>query len=205
MKFLKENFMSILVLALVLVLFIQRCTESRDVQENRIVTIKDTTIYIHDTVHTSKPVFITGKRDTIKEKEIWYETPTDLGTLERKFDTLRQMFLAVNTFTDTTTFDSSSVVVTSKIQNNELVESTYQWKLEYPTVTVNNYIPPKLKNQIYIGGQLIGNPASLISGVNANVLVKNKKDQIFGAGVGTDFKSNIIYNVQSYWKIKLKK
>ena len=37
-----------------------------------------------------------------------------------------------------------------------------------------------------------------------SVLYKNKKDQMYGAKAMLDFKGNLYYGIQSYWKIKLK-
>lgn len=212
MKFLKDHAYKIIIVILVVVLFLQRCTEKATTNPSSpIITIRDTTIYVHDTIFSSVPVFIksekpkkteTKKSSTTEEGSIWIPI-TDTTGLQACND-LYEAYSVINTFTDTARFDSSRIIVTSTVSGNELISNQYEIDLKYPTVTVNNYIPTKLRTQLYVGGQISGSKENFLNSVSANFLIKNKKDQIFGGGIGTNF-NYIVYNIQSYWKIRLKK
>ena len=198
MKFIKDNFLTLIVLVLIAILFLQRCTEKRDALVTTIT--KDSIIIIRDTSFLVKPILIKSKRDTIKEKDSFFLPSENYGELKEQFIKLREELLALNVYNSSSKFDSSSVTIHDTIQGNKILSRSVDWNLKYPILTVNNFIPIKPKNQLYVGGQLLGGATSQI---NLNLLFKNKKDQIFGGGIGINSKGNVLYNVQSYWKIKL--
>ena len=71
------------------------------------------------------------------------------------------------------------------------------------TVTITKYAEPT--RQLYVGGGINATSLSSFRSVEGGVLYKNKRDQILGAKVGINVDGTVIYGVQSYWKIKLKK
>lgn len=59
------------------------------------------------------------------------------------------------------------------------------------------------KNQFYVGGGLYGNKLTIIQGINAGFIFKNKKDRIYKADVMYDFNTGVNYSISTYFKIHL--
>lgn len=57
------------------------------------------------------------------------------------------------------------------------------------------------KNQLYIGGGVYGNKLSIIQGIHAGLLFKNKQDRIYKGDVMYDFNTGINYDLSTYFKI----
>lgn len=183
-----------------MIVFLQKCNDT-SVQSNTIV-IRDTIMYHHDTTYVSTPTLIERIKDTINNN--YYTASLNFDTLQLQFDKLKGELLSKNIYRDTARYDSSQVIITDVIQQNEVRLRKYEWDLKYPVITVNNYIPAKISKQIYVGGQVSGGknyPGSL----TGNVLLKTKEDKIFGVGVGMNTNGNLIYSAQAYIKLKLKK
>ena len=198
--------MSLLVLVLVLILLLQKCGSDGNISK----ATHDTVIsvqyhYIKDTGY-SKPTFIKGQRDTILESSVEYVPSQDYDELYNQFEELKQAVLSKNIYTDKLKIDSfGTVEIIDTIQRNQIIGRRYINNLIIPTktITITNNIPIKPKNQFYIGGDIQGSQIKLIQGFDAGILLKNKKDQIFGATVGISTTGEIRYGIQSYWKIKL--
>lgn len=205
MKFIKENFLVLIVLLLIAVLFLQRCNESEST--NTIIT-RDSIIKIisRDTIYITSPTIV--KSTFIRKDSVFLPSSvpsTDYSELKYQFEELKSLLLTQVIYKDTAKFDSSLVIITDTVELNKIKARGVEFKLKYPIITIIEHVPNLLKNQFYIGGQLEGEQAQLIKQINANLLFKNKKDQIFGGGVGINVNGKIVYNIQSYWKIKLKK
>jgi hypothetical protein len=53
-------------------------------------------------------------------------------------------------------------------------------------------------------GTSIAKKALILNAAEVGLLYKNKKDQMYGAKAQVDFKGNVSYGVQTYWKLRLK-
>jgi hypothetical protein len=67
------------------------------------------------------------------------------------------------------------------------------------TTTITKYAPAK--GALFIGGGITGNKNG-VELLQGGLLYKSKKDKVFGLNLGINGNSQIIYGVQSYWKIK---
>jgi hypothetical protein len=59
------------------------------------------------------------------------------------------------------------------------------------------------KNQLYIGGGLYGNKLTIIQGIDAGIIFKNKKDRVYKADVMYDFNTGVNFAISTYFKIHL--
>ena len=91
------------------------------------------------------------------------------------------------------------------MQKNLVVGRSFKYNLTYPVIKETIITPPARKNQLYVGGEVEGSLTSLVSGINAGLLFKNKKDQIFGLKAGLTPQGQPNVGVSSFWKITLKK
>jgi hypothetical protein len=85
-----------------------------------------------------------------------------------------------------------------------VVGRSTQVNVKYPIIKETITLPAPKTRQVYAGGQISGNSAELINGINAGLLLKNKRDQIYGVTIGLNTNGQVSYGLQSYWKIKLK-
>jgi hypothetical protein len=97
------------------------------------------------------------------------------------------------------------VAIADTVNKNELLNRSYSYKYKIPTitekVTITKTNPPK--NQVYIGGGVNASKSFGVESLNAGLMLKTKKDQLFGLKVGTSLDGQLSYGFQSYWKIKL--
>lgn len=209
MKFVKDNFQFIVILILFAVILLQRCGSEPKIEPVKptIVTTVDTSwkhiqqpvINVYPTVSNHIPYTPKTGRDTL-----YLPSPID-SILRLQYKALRDSLLATNTYEQVFKSDSSSVMVKDTVSQNKIVGRSYQFNLKYPLIKQVTTIkePYKPVNQLYVGGGLNGSQASFIRSVEAGLLLKNRKDQIYGVKIGIETPGIITYGVQSYWKIKL--
>ena len=199
--FIKKNFLIAIVIVLSILLFIERCSQPKpDVPQP---TIKHDTTYVKkdSIIHTKPKVIKVAGQSTIDT--IYLPNP-NYDKLLIQYRNLLTLYFNKNISSDTLKLDKyGKVFVLDTITKNVISGRTFTYHLNIPEVTTTITLPPKLVNQVYIGGSLEGTAASPVHQITGGFLFKNKKDQIFGAYTGIDFSGQIVYGVQSYWKIKL--
>ena len=118
------------------------------------------------------------------------------------------MHTARNMYIDTILIDTfGKVFIYDTVQFNKLGRRGILKNYTIPVII--KYIPTPIppQGQLYVGGGLDGtyiNKQVNLNMVEAGLMYKNKKDQMYGAKAMLDFKGNLYYGIQSYWKIKLK-
>jgi hypothetical protein len=209
-KLIGKHFFSIIIVILLLIIFLQRCEDDRKkVSSNG--NKKDTTVLIINHLYKdttrSKPVFVKGERDTLLEYNVYYLPSKDYDSLYIQYTNLKEAFLSKNIYRDSVQIDTFGYVkVIDTIQKNQSLGRSFIKDLKIPekTITITNTIYPEPKRQLYIGGGIFGNENNVVGQVQAGLLLKNKKDQIFGLSTGINANGQVQYGVSSYWKIKLK-
>lgn len=203
MKFILSNVVNFLVLVLVGILFIQRCSE-KPVEPIAPTVVRDTVYVVHDSVIYTKPQVIQTIRMSSKDSLI-YLPDSNYAGLVLQYQEAIAMLLAKNVQKDSIPLDSVGYVkVVDTVQKNLIVSRKYQTNLKYPIIKETITLPYKPVNQVYVGGDITGSQTNIINQVRAGLLFKNKKDQIFTGSIGLQTNGQVIYGVGSYWKIKLK-
>ena len=197
----------ILVLFIVILLFII-LTQDRSCNSPK---MEPTTVTVHDTAWAVRDSLIIKK---LKIKETIYETiqtppeyiaDTSYPRLKEQYDSLVVAYLAKSIYADTVKLDTLGyVAIADTLQKNSLQNRSYKYNYKIPTIhtttTITKYAPPK--NQLYMGGGVIGNKTSGVENVNLGLLLKTKKDQIYSVMVGTNVEGQINYGFQTFWKLK---
>lgn len=198
MQVLKTNFINIVVLVLVSLLFIERCNQ-KPAPEPKPVVVRDTTYVQKDSVIYSKPQLI---KVIEVRKDSTYLPDTNYNKLVEQYQRIVNQLLAKNIMQDSIKIDSIGYVkITDTVQKNLIIGRSSEVSVKYPIIKETITLPYKPKNQVYVGGSLqMGNVGQL----NGGLLYKNKKDQIFGGSVGITSQGQLTYGVQSYWKISFK-
>lgn len=205
-----KNFLSLALVALIVILVFKTCKEE-DSSSNKptIIIHKDTSWVIAQGNNViTKPTIINRYYDTSNNDII---IPSDSLAIKRYILELRRELLSINVYNDSLKIDSLGYVnVIDSIQNNLIKNRKYSYNLKYPkiitTITIKEpYIP---KTQIYVGGEVFGNKLSPINGLNAGLLLKSKSDNIYSIKLGVQTINSTIQpniGIGLYWKIHFKK
>jgi len=165
------------------------------------VTLHDTTWQIHDSLIIKKLKIKEVIHDTLPPE---YIADTNYPKLKAQYDALVAAYLVKNIYADTVKLDTLGYVsVADTVYKNEIHNRSYRYSYKIPTVTVTNTITKyaPAKGALFIGGGITGNKNG-VELLQGGLLYKSKKDKVFGLNLGINGNSQIVYGVQSYWKIK---
>jgi len=169
--------------------------------------LKADTVTLHDTAWTIHDSLIVKK---LKIKQIIHDTlpaeyiaDTNYPKLKAQYDALVVAYLVKNIYADTVKLDTLGyVAVVDTVHKNEIHGRSYKYNYKIPTVTVTTTItkqaPPK--GALFIGGGVTGNKNGLEL-LQGGLLYKSKRDKMFGLHVGINGNNQVVYGVNSYWKI----
>jgi len=165
------------------------------------VTLHDTAWTIHDSLIVKKLKIKETIHDTLPAE---YIADTNYPKLKAQYDALVIAYLAKNIYTDTVKLDTLGyVAVADTVHKNEIHGRSYKYNYKIPTVTVTTTItkqaPPK--GALFIGGGVTGNKNGL-DVLQGGFLYKSKYDKVLGLHVGINGNNQVVYGIQSYWKIK---
>lgn len=169
--------------------------------------LKADTVIKHDTAWTIHDSLIVKK---LKVKQIIHDTlpaeyiaDTNYPKLKAQYDALVIAHLAKTLYTDTLKIDTLGyVAVSDTVHKNEIQGRSYKYNYKIPTITVTNTItkqaPPK--GALFIGGGVTGNRAGL-DVLHGGLLYKSKHNKVLGLQIGINNKDQVVYGIQSYWKL----
>jgi len=202
----KISLSEILVIVLLIIILLQRCSKDPVVVEQP--TIKRDTVWVHkDSTITSQPQIIKTITVPIEHWNVEYLPDTSsMAKLIAQYNELASKFLALNISKDSIVVDSiGKVFITDTVTTNIIKNRKLTYDFKFPIITNTITIPEPKRTQWYAGGTIQGEQGSLISQINANLLIKNKRDQMFGGHVGLNRSGALQIGLSSFWKIKLHK
>lgn len=206
-KELRSNIFNLIVLVLIAIVLIQRCNDAPSGQSDSVKIIRDTMWVSNDTTIVSKPQIIKTipyevSRETIIKE---YLPDSNYAGLLKQYEDLVSQLLAKNIMQDSIRIDTNGYVkITDTVQKNLIVGRSTEVSMKYPIIKETIIQPAFKTRQLYLGGQVSASQGQLINGLNGGLLLKNKKDQIYGVTVGLNTQGQVFYGLQSYWKLKLK-
>jgi len=202
----KISLSEILVIVLLVIILLQRCSKDPVVVEQPKI-IRDTTWVYTDTTITKQPQIIKTITVPVEQWNTEYLPDTSsMAILVKQYNELANKFLALNISVDSLTVDTiGKVYITDTVTNNVIKNRKLSYNLKFPTITNTIILPEPKKTQWYVGGTIQGEQGALISQINANLLIKNKKDQMLGGYVGLNKSGALQIGLSSFWKIKIKK
>ena len=205
-EFITKNFQFCIVIALFIVLMIQRCGSDgkSDIQfVKRDTTVVLTYHYYNDTTKSVPTIinFIPPKQTDIPPAMIPDGTYTDL---KKKYDSLLIAYYTKNIQQDSIKIDSFGYVKTlDTVNQNRIIGRQWIPNLKIPekttTITETRILPPK--TQYYLGFSLSGSQTSLLNGAGIEGLIINKKQQAFGGKVGLMSGVGTYYEAKTYWNL----
>ena len=205
MKFIEKNFVNIIIGILLLVIFLQRCDNKVVSAEVKIV--RDTTWIEKNNTINSKPQIIKTEPYAVPIDR-WnteYLPDSNYSKLFKQYELLVRELLTKNISLDSIKIDSiGHVYITDTISKNIIIGRSTHYDLKYPIITTTITTSQPKKTQWYIGGNIQGEQNNILDQIDAGILIKNKKDQLYGGYVGINNLGHFQFGIQSYFKIKLK-
>jgi hypothetical protein len=203
MKFLKDGLLSIVVIVLLIIIFLQKTKPPVSIEVPTVV--RDTAWVVKDSLIVSKPqvtkTIHVESHDTIINH---YIPDTNYAKLVLQYQEVVTTLLAKNIHSDSIRIDSNGYVfVTDTVQRNLITGRSSQVNIRYPIIKETITLPAKKVTQVYIGGSVQGSP--VINQVGMGAILKTKNDFLFGGSLGVTTQGNLQYGAGAYWKIKLKK
>ena len=204
----KLKLSDILILILLVIILLQRCDGGEKQLVPDVIKIVKDTVWIHtDSIINTKPQIIKTEPYAVPIDR-WnteYLPDTNYSKLIKQYEEIVRELLAKNIIKDSLKIDSIGYLhVTDTVSKNTITGRNYHYSFKYPIITNTITILQKKKNQLYVGGGLQGGNITAIDQINAGLLLKNKKDQIYNITVGFNSQGRVIYGANAYWKISLK-
>jgi hypothetical protein len=200
-----KNLTNYVIVFLLLVLLFRTCRNPYPISSPKI--IRDTTWIYKDSVVYSKPQIIKSI-PAVSTKEYYtkeYLPDTNYQKLLSQYREVVNKLLTQNIYSDSIKIDTTGYAyITDTISQNHILGRSLSYSIKYPIIKETIILPEKKRNQLYVGFSVLGQPLPLNS-LNAELLLKNKADNIFGASIGITSDSKLQYGIRYYTKIKLKK
>jgi hypothetical protein len=206
MNFLKTNFFNIIIFILIIILLIGRCNDKISVQQPTIV--RDTIWKEHAAVINTHPQLTSSVPFPVDglTKEIQYLPDTNYQKLLIQYQELVALFLAKNIQKDKLKIDSIGYVsILDTVSKNLIIGRKFTYDLKYPIIKTTITLPAPKINQLYVGVGIQGSSTSLVNQFDVGVMLKNRKDQLYGISLGVDKNLTPIIGISSYWKINFRK
>ena len=160
------------------------------ITKDSIIFKKGNTITIHDVDTVAKP------GDTV------FVANANYDFLKTQYDRLVKAYKVRNIYVDSVAIDTFGYLnINDTIQYNNISSRTLKYNFSIPLVS--DKIVSEPKNLFYAGGGL-GIHNSTIHHIQASLLYKPKKNNVFGVHIGVGTSGRIYYGGSAYWLINNK-
>lgn len=202
-----KNAITICIIGVLLaIILIQKACSSNIEKPKTNITVTSHTVYLplHDTIHTSPKLIEQIPSDIPSE----YTPDTNYLALKKQYEKLVNEHLSQNIYKDELNLDTlGDIVIRDTTQFNKLTKRSYEFNLRVPkridSIFINKEAPQK--RQLYVGVGVVTIPRISELGIRGSLLYKDKKDNTFSPSVTLNTNGVIIYGIDTYFKIKLKK
>jgi hypothetical protein len=216
----KIDFKLLAIIGLVIVIYFQTCSKGGECNAPKVhsdtVTTRDT-VFIPGTV-TTIPTYIpvpVGKGKPTKEIP---PASDDYQEVVNQYNDIADSFYSYTYYRDSIKLkdslypgkDLGYVEIYDQISENHINHRDIKYQLKFPEIkektTITNTIEAKKKNQLYIGGGLMGNQQTPIQGLEADLMLKSKNDHLYGISAGFQKPDGTkvvtpYFGVRMFWKI----
>ena len=205
MKKIFKNIQTVIIVVLLIIIFFLR--ECQGNQINSPLTEGETIVKIetkYDTIVNTIETYVPQYRTEVK-----WRTRTIHDTIEVHdtipIDTLSILedYFKAYAYTDTLKKDSVTVVINDTISQNKILARGLKYTLVYPTTIISKESAVN-KRELYIGLGL-GGDKQQISYIGSELMLRNKKKQIYGIGLGINSSFEPILTFKMGWKVSMPK
>lgn len=191
MKWLKDNFLFVVIIILVIIIVLQKCGDGNINSLTTIIKTDTTYITKIDSIETYIPKWKTKiKHDFIHDTITKIDTAYVLGD-----------YFSTYVYNDTINFkdDSLTLYIDDSLTQNKIKARSVKYKHLYSVVstTITNTINER---EFYWGLGISGGKSGLNT-FGPELLFRNKKGSAYGLGVGINGQLKPVFGFKAYWKI----
>ena len=201
MKSWLKDFKTLTIIGLIIVIFLLReCKgESKGAPTEPVTIVKIETKY--DTIVETVETYIPEYRTKVKWKtKTVHDTIEVHDTIPIDTTSILEDYFATYAYTDTLKKDSVTFVINDTISQNKILSRGINYSLVYPTKIISTEREVN-KRELYIGFGLGGDKQQL-SYLGSELMLRNKKERIYGVGLGINQNFEPILTFKMSWKIK---
>ena len=186
----KSKFYFLIIVTLIIIILLQKsCSGGKvTVPENDTITVTDTS---YATITEYIPTYVPKWNTKIK---YIHDTTVKIDTSYVIGDYYSTYF-----YTDSLISDTLHFYINDSISQNKVQSRSLKYALKFPTVTTTNTVI-KNKNEFYAGLGLVGSSTG-INFFGPELLLRTKKKQVYGLGIGVDGNLQPNLSLRVYWKI----
>jgi hypothetical protein len=200
-----------IIILLILIIFRAECGKPEikreeikvDGKRYEVIKVKTDTVY----VKVRPEVYFKEGKTIYRDTTIYQKTPVfGIGglaeELEQQFyDSIMLEYYAKRVFSDTIRFgEYGNVYIKDTIQENSILNRTSKSDLKFPQATNTTVVKEKPKNQLYLGARGIINNGT-IHGVGSGLILKTKRDRLYGVGAIIDRQKNVNFTFDFHIKL----
>ena len=202
MKSWLKDFKTLTIIGLIIVIFLLReCRgEKSPIPTEPVTIVKIETKY--DTIVETVETYIPEYRTKVKWKTV-HDTIEVHDTIPTDTASILKDYFETYAYTDTLKTDSVTFVINDTISQNKILSRGINYSLVYPTTIISTEREVN-KRELYIGFGLGGDKQQL-SFVGSELMLRNKKERIYGVGLGINNSFEPILTFKMSWKIKMPK
>ena len=204
MKSLFKNFQSLIIIGLIIVIFLLReCKgEKSPLPAEPVTIVKIETKY--DTIVETIETYIPEYRTKVKWKtKTVHDTIEVHDTIPIDTTSILEDYFTTYAYTDTLKKDSVTFIINDTISQNRILSRGINYSLVYPTKIIQTEREVN-KRELYLGFG-IGGDRQQLSFVGSELLLRNKKERIYGVGLGINQNFEPILTFKMSWKVKIPK
>ena len=204
MKSIFKNFQSLIIIGLIIVIFLLReCRgEKSPIPTEPITVVKIETKY--DTIVETVPTYIPKYKTRVKWKtKTVHDTIEIHDTIPVDTASVLEEYFAAYAYTDTLKKDSVTFIINDTISQNKILSRGIKYNLVYPTTIIQTEREIN-KRELYVGFGL-GGDRQQISYAGSELILRTKKDKLYGVGIGVNNSFQPILTFKMNWKVKMPK
>ena len=204
MKRLFKNFQSLIIIGLIIVIFLLReCRgEKSSLPTEPVKVVKVETKY--DTIVKEVTSYVPEYRTEVKWKtKTIHDTIEVHDTIPIDTASILEDYFKAYAYNDTLKEDSITLIVNDIISQNQIMSRNIKYSLVYPTTIIQTEREVN-KRELYLGFG-IGGDRQQLSFVGSELLLRNKKERIYGVGLGINQNFEPILTFKMSWKVKMPK
>jgi hypothetical protein len=199
-----KNFQSLIIIGLIIVIFLLReCRgEKSPLPAEPVTIVKIETKY--DTIVETVPTYIPKYKTRVKWKtKTVHDTVEVHDTIPVDTASVLEEYFATYAYTDTLKKDSVTFIINDTISQNKILSRGIKYNLVYPTTIISTEREVN-KRELYIGFGL-GGDRQQISYAGSELILRTKKEKLYGVGIGINNSFQPILTFKMNWKVKMPK
>ena len=204
MKKIFKNFQSLIIIGLIIVIFLLReCRgEKSPLPAEPVTIVKIETKY--DTIVETVPTYIPKYKTRVKWKtKTVHDTVEVHDTIPVDTASVLEEYFATYAYTDTLKKDSVTFIINDTISQNKILSRGIKYNLVYPTTIIQTEREVN-ERELYVGFGL-GGDRQQISYAGSELILRTKKDKLYGVGIGINNSFQPILTFKMNWKVKMPK